>query len=413
MFFMEMVNLRRADLRQADEETAVDFEFTEADDAFRAELREFLAARLPPWWRGYSASDEAFEVVKRVTSEMAERGWLTMAWPREYGGQDAPIWRQVVLKEEMTAHHEPRGPQYMSLNWIGPSIMMFGTDEQKRFHLGRIARGEGFWLQGFSEPDAGSDLASLRTRAARDGDEYVISGEKIWTSHILRGEWVFLLARTDPAAPKHKGISVFLIPMDTPGISRVPITSMVGTKGRVGHIYFDDVRVPASSRLGPENEGWRVAMQALGFERAGNPRWLGSFRQLDALKEYAAQAPVNGHALYDEPFIGQRFAQLTTEAEVARLSYYRHISAEAAGLDTRSIAAIARIQGTVSNQNVSRFAMELLGEMSDVAQQGEDWIPLGGQAGATWMEGLVATIVAGTLEVNKNTLATRGLGLPR
>ena len=391
----------------------MDFEFTEADDAFRAELREFLAARLPPWWQGYSASDEAFEVVKRITSEMAERGWLTMAWPREYGGQDAPIWRQVVLKEEMTAHHEPRGPQYMSLNWIGPSIMMFGTHEQKRFHLGRIARGEGFWLQGFSEPDAGSDLASLRTRAARDGDEYVISGEKIWTSHILRGEWVFLLARTDPAAPKHKGISVFLIPMDTPGISRAPITSMVGTKGRVGHIYFDDVRVPASCRLGPEHEGWRVAMQALGFERAGNPRWLGSFRQLDALKEYAAQAPVNGHALYDEPFIGQRFAQLTMEAEVARLSYYRHISAEAAGLDTRSIAAIARIQGTVSNQNVSRFAMELLGEMSDVAQQGEDWIPLGGQAGATWMEGLVATIVAGTLEVNTNTLATRGLGLPR
>jgi len=391
----------------------VDFEFTAEEDAFRAELREFLAAELPPWWAGYSASDEAFEVVKRVTRGMAERGWLTMAWPREYGGADASIWRQVVLKEEMTAHHEPRGPQYMSLNWIGPSIMMYGTDEQKQFHLTRIARGEGFWLQGFSEPDAGSDLASLRTRAERDGDEYVITGEKIWTSHILRGEWVFLLARTDPAAPKHKGISVFLVPMSTPGISRAPITSMVGTKGRVGHIHFDDARVPASCRLGPENDGWRIAMQALGFERAGNPRWLSSFRQLDALKEYAVQTPVNGRSLYDEPLVAQRFAQLTIEAEVARLSYYRQVSEDTAGLNTRAIASIGRIQGTVSNQNVSRFAMELLGDASDLAQQGEAWVPLDGQAGSAWMEGLVATIVAGTLEVNKNTLATRGLGLPR
>jgi alkylation response protein AidB-like acyl-CoA dehydrogenase len=391
----------------------VDFEFTAEEDAFRAELREFLAMELPPWWAGYSASDEAFEVVKRVTRGMAERGWLTMAWPREYGGADASIWRQVVLKEEMTAHHEPRGPQYMSLNWIGPSIMMYGTDEQKQFHLSRIARGEGFWLQGFSEPDAGSDLASLRTRAERDGDEYVITGEKVWTSHILRGEWVFLLARTDRAAPKHKGISVFLVPMSTPGISRAPITSMVGTKGRVGHIYFDGARVPASCRLGPENDGWRIAMQALGFERAGNPRWLTSFRQLDALKEYAVQTPVNGRSLYDEPLVAQRFAQLTIDAEVARLSYYRQVSEDTAGLDTRAIASIGRIQGTVSNQNVSRFAMELLGDASDLAQQGEVWVPLGGQAGSTWMEGLVSTIVAGTLEVNKNTLATRGLGLPR
>ena len=143
----------------------MDFEFTREDDVFRAELREFLNAELPPWWKGYQEGDDAFDVVKRVVVGMAERGWLTQAWPTEYGGQDAPIWRQMVLKEEMTAHHEPRGPQYMSLNWIGPSIMMYGTEEQKAFHLPRISRGEGFWLQGFSEPEAGSDLASMRTRA--------------------------------------------------------------------------------------------------------------------------------------------------------------------------------------------------------------------------------------------------------
>jgi alkylation response protein AidB-like acyl-CoA dehydrogenase len=391
----------------------MNFEFTPDETEFRSELRQYLDEVLPSWWKGYAESDEAFEVVKRVTKGMAERGWLTMAWPREYGGQDASIWRQVVLKEEMTAHHEPRGPQYMSLNWIGPSIMMFGSDEQKSFHLSRIARGEGFWLQGFSEPDAGSDLSSLRTRAERYGDEYVINGEKVWTSHILRGEWVFLLARTDANAERHSGISVFLIPMTTPGITTAPLTSIVGTEGRVGHIYFDDVHVPESYRLGPENQGWTIAMKALGFERAGAPRWLLSLRQLDALKEYAIQTPVNGHALYDEPLIRQRLAQLTIEAEVARLSYYRQVSEDAAGMETRAIASISRIQGTVSNQNVSRFAMELVGPLGDIVEADEPWVPLGGQAGATWMEGLVATVVAGTLEVNKNTLATRGLGLPR
>jgi alkylation response protein AidB-like acyl-CoA dehydrogenase len=391
----------------------MDFEFTAEDDAFRAELREFLDAELPPWWNGYAAGDEAFEVVKRVVRGMADHGWLTQAWPTEYGGQDAPIWRQMVLKEEMTAHHEPRGPQYMSLNWIGPSIMMYGTEEQKAFHLPRISRGEGFWLQGFSEPEAGSDLASMRTRAYRDGDEYIINGEKVWTSHLPRGEWIYLLARTDPDVPKHKGISVFLIPLDTPGIEAVPMVDMTGGDTHIGHVYFTDCHVPVSSRLGPENEGWMVAVQALQNERLGAPRYLGSLAQLEELKEYAMKTPVNGHTLFDEPLVRQRFAQLTAEAKVAQLSYYRQVSEAATGEKTPVISSVARIQATTSNQNVSRFTMELLGPLCDVAEEDQDWVPLDGEAGERWSLGLVHTIVAGTLEINKNQLAQRGLGLPR
>ena len=391
----------------------MDFEFTAEDDTFRADLREFLDAELPPWWNGYQEGDEAFEVVKRVTKKMAERGWLTQAWPKEYGGQDAPIWRQMVLKEEMTAHHEPRGPQYMSLNWIGPSIISYGTEEQKAFHLPRISRGEGFWLQGFSEPEAGSDLASMRTRAYRDGDEYVINGEKVWTSHLPRGEWIYLLAKTDTEVPKHKGISVFLIPMDTPGIQAVPITDIAGGDTHIGHVYFTDCRVPVSCRLGPENEGWMVAVQALQNERLGNPRYLRSLSELEELKAYAMQTPVNGHTLFDEPLVRQRFAQLTAEAKVAQLSYYRQISEAAAGEKTPAISSVARIQATTSNQDVSIFRLELLGPLGDVAEEGQDWVPLDGEAGEKWALGLVQTIVAGTLEINKNQLAQRGLGLPR
>jgi alkylation response protein AidB-like acyl-CoA dehydrogenase len=344
---------------------------------------------------------------------MAENGWLTQAWPTEYGGQDAPIWRQMVLKEEMTAHHEPRGPQYMSLNWIGPSIMMYGSEEQKAFHLPRISRGEGFWLQGFSEPEAGSDLASMRTRAYRDGNEYIINGEKVWTSHLPRGEWIYLLARTDPDVPKHKGISVFLIPLDTPGIEAVPMVDMTGGDTHIGHVYFTDCHVPVSSRLGPENEGWMVAVQALQNERLGAPRYLGSLANLQQLKEYAMKTPVNGHTLFDEPLVRQRFAQLTAEAKVAQLSYYRQVSEAAAGEKTPVISSVARIQATTSNQNVSRFTMELLGPLCDIAEEDQDWVPLDGEAGERWALGLVHTIVAGTLEINKNQLAQRGLGLPR
>jgi len=188
---------------------------------------------------------------------------------------------------------------------------------------------------------------------------------------------------------------------------------MTGGTTHIGHVYFTDCHVPVSCRLGPENEGWMVAVQALQNERLGAPRYLGSLAQLEELKDYAMKTPVNGHTLFDEPLVRQRFAQLTAEAKVAQLSYYRQVSEAAAGSKTPVISSVARIQATTSNQNVSRFTMELLGPLCDVAEEDQDWVPLDGEAGERWSLGLVHTIVAGTLEINKNQLAQRGLGLPR
>lgn len=388
----------------------MDFLFSAEDEAFRAELQQFLKAELPAWYHGHYNEDEAaFQVTLDIAGKMAQRGWLTMDWPHEFGGQDAPIWKQVIMREEMWVHHEPRGQQYMSTNWIGPSIMLFGTDEQKQEHLSRIAQGKALWAQGFSEPNAGSDLAALETRAVKDGDDYVINGEKIWTSHTPHAEWIFVLTRTDPNAPKHKGISVFLVDRQTPGITIEPIRSMFGY-GEFAHVIFNDVRVPARCRLGPENDGWTVTIRALQFERVGAPRFITSIRGLDALMDFAQHAVVDGKPLYANPLVRQRIAQLRIEAEVAKLLYYRAASLVERGEDTTLVGALSRVHGTVSNQRVSGFAMELLGAQADVE---EDSYPFAGTAAYDWARSMTATVAAGTLEVQKNTIATRGLGLPR
>jgi alkylation response protein AidB-like acyl-CoA dehydrogenase len=390
----------------------MDFDFAPEDRKFRDDLQQFLREELPATWTGhYNESPEDFQTTLAIAGKMADRGWLTMSWPKEYGGGDASIWQQVVMKEEMWANKEPRGPQYMSTNWIGPSILMYGTEEQKKQHIGAISRGRSLWAQGFSEPDAGSDLASLKTRAVRDGDEYIINGEKIWTSHTPHAEWIFLLTRSDPEAPKHKGISVFLIPIKHPGIQIVPIRSMVGY-GEFAHVYFEDCRVPASWRLGAENEGWKVTVTALSYERMGAPRFISSIRKLEALAEYARSAVSNGKALYDDPLVRQRFAQLYTEAEAARLLYYRVVSHVARDDDVTMVGAVARIHGTLSNQKVPAFAMELLGGAGDVQDESSEF-PFHGHQADEWLKSLTASIAAGTTEVNKNVIAQRGLGLPR
>ncbi|MGE0387272.1 MAG: acyl-CoA dehydrogenase family protein [Gammaproteobacteria bacterium] len=389
------------------------FEFPAQAEAFREELREFLRAELPPWWRGrFNEEEKSFDVIKRIGPKMGDRGWLTMHWPKAYGGRDASMWEQVVMREEVAVRNEPRGSNYMAGNWVGPSIIQFGTEEQKREHLTKIAAGQR-WCQGFSEPGAGSDLAALRTRAVREGDQYVINGQKIWTSHTPTADMMFLVTRTDPSARKHRGLTVILLPLKTPGVRVRPIESMMGTVGEFAEVFFDDVRVPVGWRLGPENDGWRVALTALAYERLGVPRWRVARYRLDVMRRHAKHAIVDGRALYDDPVIRQRFAELSTEIETARLLYMRTVSEDVRGNDITLIVALSRVHGTNVVQKVGAFAMELLGGLGEIEEDGPDWVPMRGMAGEWWMLGIVATIAAGTTEVNKNNIATRGLGLPR
>jgi alkylation response protein AidB-like acyl-CoA dehydrogenase len=262
----------------------MDFDWTPDEAAFRADVRGAID-RYAPGGRGpgdYSLPrPELLEPCREFCRALASEGLLTPNWPTEYGGRNSSPWEQLIVSEEMHGANEPRGPQYMNVNWIGPAIMAAGTDEQRSFHLPKIAAGEVFWCQGFSEPDAGSDLASMRTTAIREGDEYVINGQKIWTSYAHVADFCFLLARTNPEGEPRHGISALLVPMDTPGIEVRDIPNVVG-EHVIHEMFFSDVHVDASVLLGEENQGWPLVLASLANERIGIARFELSSRVLEA-----------------------------------------------------------------------------------------------------------------------------------
>ncbi|MCH7552958.1 MAG: acyl-CoA dehydrogenase family protein [Chloroflexi bacterium] len=391
----------------------MEFGWSKEDQAFRREVDDFLEAEIPSWWKGmFSSGERGWEYTKEFCQKIGERGWLTMAWPKEYGGADAPIWTQVIFKEALARYGEPRGPQYMNLNWIGPSLMLFGTEEQKKYHLDRISKGDVLWCQGFSEPDAGSDLASLQCRAVEDGDEYVINGQKIWTSYAERAEFCFLLTRTNPDAPKHRGISVFLLEMDTPGITVRPIQSMGGF-GDINEVFFDNVRVPRSKMLGQKDEGWQVITAALNFERIGQPRYEAAKDTIDHVIKYAKETKHDGITLAKDPVLRQKIADVYTHYRAARVLNYR-LASMVAKEDTPGPgpSSLTRIHNILMTQRAANLAMEVLGPYG-LLRDTEPEAPMGGLLEYDWRKSISATIAAGTLEIQKEQVAVRGLGIPR
>ena len=380
----------------------MEFGWSAEDLAFRAELRAWLDVELPPDWeeiaKGGPGSDEQVAFSRRFCAALAARGWLTQHWPAEFGGRDAPPWRHAILGEELWARGEPRGPQYMNVNWIGPAIMRYGSEQQKRLHLPRISRGEAFWCQGFSEPEAGSDLAALRTSAVRDGDDYVVNGSKIWTSYANHADYCFLLVRTDPASKRHHGISVLLVPMDTPGVAVREIPSVVGDR-YFHEVFFSDATVPVSCRLGPEGEGWEVVGYALQYERVGAARYARAALTLDVLAERA-----RSRGLLCDPTVQQKLGEARAVCEAARLLSYRVIDQRAHGLPPSADTNVARVAGTLAERAVSDLALELFGP---------DALEYGSFADAQFRLAMTAGVAVGTTEVNLNLIASRVLGLPR
>ncbi len=386
----------------------MDFAFTPEQERFRDEVEAFIRAELPPGWMGMFVEDEAvWAFIRRFCRRLAERGWLTPAWPPEYGGRGADLWEQQIIKELMWTYDEPRGPQYMNVNYIGPTIMTFGTAEQKQRFLPPMARGEAFWCQGFSEPTSGSDLVSLRTRAVPDGDDFLIDGQKIWTSYARTAQWCFLLARTDPAAAPHKGLSVFLVDMNTPGIIIRPIRSMAGDH-ELHELFFDRVRVPRANLLGPLGGGWQVITTGLNLERTGIARYARSARILRELVAY-----VREHGLADDPAIRERLGEAYCRLQQARLLNYRLVSLQAAEEPLQGHeASLARIHSTLLDQHMSDLALDILGS-AGLLEAGAPGAPLDGRMALYWRMSVASTIAAGTVEVQKNLVATKGLRLPR
>jgi alkylation response protein AidB-like acyl-CoA dehydrogenase len=380
----------------------VEFDWSPEDLEHRAEFQAFLREILPEDWErlseGGPGSDLQAEFSRIFCRALADRGWLTQHWPGEYGGHDAPPWRHSIIGEECWANGEPRGPQYMNVNWIGPAVMRFGTEEQKQQHLPPISRGEVLWCQGFSEPEAGSDLVALRTSAIRDGDDYVINGNKIWTSYVNHADFIILLVRTDPESDKHRGISVLLVSMDTPGIEVREIPSVVGER-YFHEVFFTDVRVPTSVRLGPEDQGWGVVTYALQYERVGAARYARAALTLDRLAEHARE-----RGLLADPLVVDRLAEARTLCEAARLLTYRVIDQRAHDSPPTTDTQIARVANTSADNRVGELAVEILGPES---------LEYGSFADANFRLAMTAGIAVGATEVQLNLIAARHLGLPR
>ncbi|MBA4179234.1 MAG: hypothetical protein C0506_01460, partial [Anaerolinea sp.] len=392
----------------------MEFRDTPEEAAFRQEVRSFIGQKLPAQLKGMGmeemTSDEHADALKGWRKALSGNGWIAPHWPKEYGGAGMSPVEQFVYNEEMA---EARAPQVggMGVQMIGPVLIRFGTPEQQKEHLPKITSGEVQWCQGYSEPGSGSDLASLQTRAVRDGDDYVLNGQKIWTSGAHRADWMFLLARTDPDAPKHRGISMLLMDMKSPGISVQPLITMAGD-----HVfnqeYFDNVRVPAKNLVGDENRGWYVGAALLDFERSNIASAIGLKHFVNEVLTLAKAAPKGSAMEQRVKRLRSEIAERAVEAAIGRLISYRLISIQKRGGVPNYEASMNKNFGAEVNQRIAGTGMKLLGMMGNISHR-DDLAPIKGRIQHAYLTTVASTIAAGTSEINRNVIATRGLGLPR
>ena len=340
---------------------------------------------------------------------MSARSWIAPHWPTQYGGGGLSVMQQFVLNEELA---QARAPRFggIGLGWAGPTILLYGSDEQKQRHLPRILGGKERWCQGFSEPGAGSDLAGLQTRAVRDGDDYVVNGSKIWTSGAHKSDWMILLARTDPNAPKHKGISYFLVDMKSPGITPQPFPDMVDNIS-FNEVFFEDVRVPADNRIGDENRGWYVGATTLDFERSNIAGSTHLNLMVDDLITALREHPgLEFDPLQRDPGLRYEVADRAVEASITKLMSYQVAWMQSAGQVPNKEASIVKLFSGELEQRIASTGMRALGPYATL--WGDD-APLGGRISRMYTASVSATIGGGTSEIQRGIIAGRGLGLPR
>ncbi|MEW6033739.1 MAG: acyl-CoA dehydrogenase family protein [Chloroflexota bacterium] len=396
----------------------MDFTFTAEEAALRHEVGEFAKRELPPDIKGgISDYEEQFhgrfwEAARTVMPKVGARGWLAPGWPVEYGGKGAPATTQMLCQEELAYWGIPGADMGIGgISWIGPGLLNFGSEEQKREHLPPLARGEQFWCTAYSEPGSGSDMASMQSRAVRKGDDYVINGQKVWTSAGHVSDWCWLLVRTNPDVAKHRGLSLFLLDLRSKGVSVRPIPAMSGI-APFAEMFFDDVHVPRRNLVGEEDKGWNHVVGALEYERASvGLLFAGLLRRLlDELVKLTGAA--GSIAMARNSLARHKLAELAVEVEVSRVLAYRAFLLLASRKPSNAESAISKLFSTELSQKAAQVSMELVGLHGQLAADSPRAV-LGGRVFSAYISCMGNTILAGTSEIERNVVAQRGLGLPR
>ncbi|MFQ5880104.1 MAG: acyl-CoA dehydrogenase family protein [Dehalococcoidia bacterium] len=393
----------------------MDFRFSPQEGAFRQEVRTFLDRELPPDWDAdpyeLTNDDQEWAFATAFLKKVGQRGWIAPHWPKEYGGAGLSVMEQLIYNEEMAYRRAPL-VNVIGVRMLGPTLIVYGSEAQKRQHLPGIASSEVIWCQGYSEPGSGSDLASLQTRAVRDGDDYVINGQKIWTSYAHRAQWNFLLARTDPDAPKHRGISFFLLDMKTPGITIQPLVNMAGLHG-FNQVFYDNVRIPKENLVGEENRGWYIGASLLDFERSNIAGAALARRDFEHLVQFCRQTKTNGRTLLEDPLVRHKLAEMAIEIEIGRFISYRVASIQARGQIPNMEASVAKLYHSELSQRLANTGLQIMGLYGQLRPESGRWARLQGRFAMSYMITVSNTIAAGTSEIQRNIIAARGLGLPR
>jgi alkylation response protein AidB-like acyl-CoA dehydrogenase len=392
----------------------VDLSYSAEDEQFRTELRSWLDDNIPAEWRqpGFWDSldkEEAFQLRRDWEAKKAEAGWAGIAWPKEYGGRGGTPAQKAIYDEETTRANVPATVNPLGLTFLAPSVMVFGTEEQKKTIIPDLLFNRVIWCQGFSEPGAGSDLAALQCKAEDQGDHWLVNGQKVWTTNAMHGDWIFTLCRTNPDAPRHAGISMLLIDMHAEGVDPRPLKQMSGAS-EFGEVFFTDVKVPKDSILGPVDKGWEVAMVLLSFERGSSAlgQYTGFRRELDAVAKLATERERFGTKAAADPVLRQKLGSILAELELLKLHSLHILTSVEQGRELGFEASMTKLQWSETHQDLGELYLDVA-ELSGQETSGEDLDPL--QMSALWSRS--ETIWGGSSQVQRNVVAERVLGLPR
>jgi alkylation response protein AidB-like acyl-CoA dehydrogenase len=397
----------------------MDFNQSAEDEVFRKELRAWLEANVPKHKKatdeddGFIAAESDDDWKNRVTwhQQAHAAGWVGISWPKEYGGRGATLMQNIIYNEEMARAHAPQLVNGLGIMLAGPTIMHWGTEEQKKRYVPKILSAQEIWCQGYSEPNAGSDVASLQTKAVEEGDYFIVNGQKVWTSDAHRADWCFLLVRTDPSAPKHKGISYVLVDMKSPGITVKPLVQITGA-ANFNEVFFEDVKVPKKNLLGAKNQGWQVAITTLMFERSGIGGGRDMTSAVQQLASLAKQVRRNGRTAWEDSSVRQKISQFYAEAQAIKFTGFRQITRRLKGLPPGPEGSVMKLGVSELNYRLNSYAMELLGPYSQMEYKAQHAID-DGQWSYRHLASRALTIAGGTSEIQHNIIGERVLGLPK